>query len=91
MFWRFFTGQANFVMLNIAAPLAPLALIMVFWQTTSFWVSIMAWCFLREPIYRLEIIAMVVCFSAVVVIAMQARNSDADSSDETILTDDNST
>ena len=80
-------------MLNLAAPLAPLALIMVFWQTTPFWVSIMAWYFLGEPVYRLEIIAMVVCFSAVVVIAMQVRNSDVDpeSSDETIPADDNST
>ena len=53
----------------------------------------MAWYFLGEPVYRLEIIAMVVCFSAVVVIAMQVRNSDVDpeSSDETIPADDNST
>lgn len=68
---RCLTGQANFLLLALAAPLAPLALIMVFWQTSPFWISIVAFCLLSEPIIPLELIAMVVCFGAVVVIAMQ--------------------
>ena len=30
-FWRSLTGQLNFFLLNLAVPLAPLSLIMVFW------------------------------------------------------------
>ena len=67
---RTLAGQANFVLLNIAAPLAPLALIMVFWQTTPFWVSIVAFFLLREPVIPLEILGMVICFTGVIVIAL---------------------
>ena len=68
---RTLTGQANFVLLNIAAPLAPLALIMVFWQTAPFWVSVVAFFILRERIFPLEILGMVICFTGVIVIALQ--------------------
>ena len=54
----------------MAAPLAPLALVMVFWQTNPFWISIVAFCLLKEPLVRLEIIGMIICFAAVVVIAL---------------------
>ena len=54
----------------MAAPLAPLALIMVFWQTNPFWISIVAFFLLKEQIVRLEIIGMMICFTAVVVIAL---------------------
>ena len=63
-------------MLNLAVPLAPLSLIMVFMQTSPFWVSILAYCLLSEPIYRLEIVAMLICFGAVVTIAMQVRKAE---------------
>ena len=66
---RILTGQANFLFLSLAAPLAPLALVMVFWQTNPFWISIVAFCLLREPIIPLELISMFICFAAVVVIA----------------------
>ena len=66
---RCLSGQANFLLLNLAAPLAPLALIMVFWQTSPFWISIVAFCWLSEPIIPLELVSMVLCFSAVIVIA----------------------
>ena len=70
---RTLTGQANFVLLNMAAPLAPLALIMVFWQTNPFWISIVAFCLLKEPLVRLEIIGMFICFGAVVMIVLQQK------------------
>ena len=67
---RILTGQANFLLLSLAAPLAPLALIMVFWQTSPFWITIVAYCWLSEPVIPLELVSMILCFTAVVVIAM---------------------
>ena len=31
LFWRCITGQANFLLLNIASAMAPISLVMVFW------------------------------------------------------------
>ena len=51
--------------------MAPISLIMVFWSTSPFWVSLFAFCFLKERIYLLEIVAMVICFIAVLIIARE--------------------
>ena len=73
MLTRCISGQGNFLLLAVAAPLAPLALIMVFWQTSTFWISIVAFLLLKEPIIALEMLSMIICFGAVVVIATQQR------------------
>ena len=70
MVLRCLSGQGNFVLLNMAAPLAPISLIMVMWQTSPFWISIVAFCMLSEPIIPLEVVAMMICFGAVITIAM---------------------
>ena len=44
---------------------------MVFWQTSPFWISIVAFFWMREAIIPLEIISMLFCFSMVVLIATQ--------------------
>ena len=50
LWWRIFFGQGNFLLLNMAAPLAPLTLVMVFRDTSPFWISIFAYILLKEPI-----------------------------------------
>lgn len=62
------------MLLSIASAMAPISLVMVFWQTSPFWTSIIAWAMLGEQIFVLELVAMVICFSAVVIIAMQAQD-----------------
>ena len=84
LFWRTFSGQINFVLLILAAPLAPVSLIMLFYQTQPFWISISAFCVLRERIHCCEIIGMVICFSAVVVIALQRYHSEPEASSGTV-------
>ena len=64
--------------MNIAAPLAPLSIVMVFAQTSPFWISIIAFFFLNESIYPLEIFGMIVCFTAVIVIAITAEEKEND-------------
>lgn len=77
MLTRCITGQGNFVLLMCAVPLAPLALIMIFWQTSPFWISIVAFFLLKEPIIPLELISMMVCFGAVVLIACQQAKEES--------------
>ena len=65
------TGQLNFLGLNIAASLAPISLVYVFFQTNPFWTSMIAFFALGEPLFKLELLAMFICFSSVIVIATQ--------------------
>ena len=53
--------------------MAPLSLVMVCWQTSPFWISIIARVWLKEPIMILELIGMFICFAMVGVIASQAK------------------
>ena len=50
---------------------------MVFWQTSPFWISIIAFLFLKEPIVAIELVSMLICFGAVVVISLQQKDSDS--------------
>ena len=55
---------------------------MVLWQTSPFWITIVAWFMLKEPIIPLELVCMVICFSAVALIAWQSGNNDDELSTE---------
>ena len=62
--------------------MAPISLIMVVWQTNPFWVYIMAYFILSEPVFFLEIIAIMICFAAVGTIASQSMpGSDTEEAD----------
>ena len=74
LFCRIMTGQFNFFLLNLAISMAPLTLVTVFYQTSPFWITIIAYYMLGEPIFKLEILSMIICFSAVVAIAIQTKN-----------------
>lgn len=80
---RLVAGNISFVTTNIAAALAPLSLAMVCRQTTTFWASLFACLCLGEAIYPLEIVGMVLCYIAVVIIAMQRRDGERAESVET--------
>ena len=67
--------------------MAPLSLVMVCWQTNPFWISIIALVWLREPIMKLELLGMVICFAMVGVIASQAKMEDDEAAEEEGITD----
>lgn len=73
LFGNLFFGNFMFLTTNIACALAPICLVMVCRQTSSFWASLLAFVLLGEAIYPLEIIGMFLCFGAVIMIAMQQR------------------
>ena len=56
---------------------------MIFFQTSPFWVTIVAYFFLKEPIIAIELISMFICFSAVIVIATQSKTDDETNIDNT--------
>ena len=62
-------GHLSFTLINLAVPLAPLTLIMVVFQTNPFWITLIAFCILREPIVHFEFIGILLCFGAVILIA----------------------
>ena len=57
---------------------------MVFWQTSPFWTSIIAYFILNERLFSLEIVAICICFAAVAVIATQQTGDDYADDDTTI-------
>ena len=68
-------GHSAFALFNSAAPLAPLSLITIVFNTNPFMISILACLFLSEPLLCFEAIAMVICFAAVVVIALEDEDA----------------
>lgn len=51
--------------------MAPISLIMIIRQTNPFWTSLVAYKLLAEPILRFEVVGMLICFTAVIVIGLQ--------------------
>ena len=68
-------------MFNVCLSLIPLSLLVIIFQTSPFWISILGYFVNYEPIVGIEVIGMVVCFIGVVVITL-SQNSHA--TEETI-------
>ena len=68
---RSLMGHTSFTSFNLAVPFVPLSLVMIIFNTSPFWIAIIAFCLLGEPIIGLEIIGIILCFGAVVAIALQ--------------------
>ena len=68
--FRSLMGHTSFTSFNLAVPFAPLSLIMILFNTSPFFMSIIAFCLLKEPIICVEIVGMFVCFGAVIAIAL---------------------
>ena len=60
-------------MFSLAVTMAPMSLVMVLWQTSPFWISILAYIILKEPIILVEMIGICICFGGVGAIASQSR------------------
>ena len=56
--------------------MVPISLAMICWQTSPFWISIIARFWLKEPIIYLELLGMLICFAMVSLIAFQASKED---------------
>ena len=75
LFWRIIMCQLAFVFFIMAVPLAPLSSIIIVYQI-PFLISIIAFVFLREHLLWHEILGMILCFAAVMVITTQVSIED---------------
>ena len=72
---RSISGHASFALFNYIVPLAPLSLIIIIFNTSPFWISLIACMFIREQMLCIEVVMMVICFCAVIVIALEKVNN----------------
>ena len=70
LFWRSFTGHVNFFLFNLGASVAPISISMICFNTNTFWIAIIARIWLKEPIFLLELIGMLICFGMIAAIAL---------------------
>ena len=77
----------TFFLFNFCLNLVPLTMQTVLFQTGTFWISILACVCFAEPIFPLELLSMLICFAAMVIITVSdTANSIED--DEGITQDD---
>ena len=80
--WRSVLGQLNLCMTLWAATMAPLTLITIVRSTSPFWTSLFTMLMIGDYISWVEIIAMVICFSAVIVTGMLARSAEVEDGED---------
>ena len=76
LFWRIFFGHINFFLFNLGASVAPISISMICFNTNTFWITIIARIWLKEPIFLLEFIGMLICFGMIAAIAYQAEKKE---------------
>ena len=73
LLFRSIGGHLNFFLMSIGVSMLPMSLAIVCFMSSPFWVSIIARIWLKEKIILLEIIGMIICFSMVGAIAIDAK------------------
>ena len=69
MLGRVICGVSVSLLINASLELIPFSLLIILYQTNPFWTSVLSFFFNNEPILPVELIGMILCFVAVVVIA----------------------
>ena len=83
MVLRSIFGSLGFVGMAYNLTLLPMAVIMIIYQTNPFWNSLLSYLINGDKVQKIEIVAMVICFIGVVIIAtsqLGMSGSDEDSS-----------
>lgn len=63
-------------LINAVLTMIPFTLLVILFQTSPFWTSIMGYSINGEPLYMVEIIGMILCFVAVVAITLDDKEKD---------------
>ena len=75
MIGRAFFGFAVSLLINESLELIPFSLLVILFQTNPFWTSILSFLVNGEQIHTVEAVGMVVCFAAVICIAVSAKDN----------------
>jgi len=78
-------GFINFIMYMLAVKLIPLSLAVILMNLSPFWCSLLGNYFNKEPIYRVEFLAMAVCFLCVIGVTLTKPQREEDSTNHNIL------
>ena len=63
--------------------LIPISVVMILFNTGSFWTSIIAYFTFGEPIYAIEIIAMIISFASLVTMTLKGASSELETTTKT--------
>ena len=68
--FRALLGWLITFLINACLSMIPFTLLVILFQTSPFWTSMMGYAFNGEPLYKVEIIGMLLCFGCVVAITL---------------------
>ena len=67
---RCFTSQMGFFLFNLCLALIPMTYVIIIFQTSGFWASLLARVLFKEPMSSVETLGLFICFACVVVITL---------------------
>ena len=67
---RAILGYLITLLINACLSMIPFSLLVILFQTSPFWTSFLSYYVNGEPIYGIEIMGMILCFVAVIIITM---------------------
>lgn len=70
LLFRAFLGFTVTLLTNACLSLIPFSLLVIIFQTSPFWTSLLSYKFNNEPLYAVEIVGMILCFVGVCFITM---------------------
>ena len=79
---RSITATIALTSITFAIPMIPITVQITIFQTAPFWTTLLAWMFLGDRILRLEVVAMVICFCAIVFISTSSPGAEEDPIEE---------
>ena len=91
MLARVCIGNTTFILFNLALPYVPIFIARILLQISPFWITFLSYCINDERVTLLEFIGIVICFCAVLVIALNQSKHGDESQDDDSLIDASST
>ena len=73
---RMLAGQVTFAMFNIGVAMIPITLFVIVFNTNTFWISLLGLLVNGEPIVKVELLGMIVCFSLVAILGITSGKSE---------------
>ena len=73
---RLFSGQVNFWFIMSATKLLPIGVLTVIFNLKPFWFAILGRALFKESISKVEVIGMVLSFSALILMTYGAKNTE---------------
>ena len=75
---RAFLGYVITLLINMCLTMIPFSLLVILFQTSPFWTSILSYYYNGEPLYKMELAGMLMCFLAVVIITTSENEEETE-------------